>query len=71
MWDRTERIKRNTLIYGDITKGGLDIVDVDCKLKALKAAWIPRLLKSKGILFNTINCYCNKLNIDINFLLQC
>ena len=56
---------------GDITKGGLDIVDVDCKLKALKAAWIPRLLKSKGILFNKINSNCNKLNIDIYFLLQC
>ena len=70
MWDKTERIKRNTLI-GDITKGGLNIVDVDCKLKALKAAWIPRLLKSKGILFNMINSYCNKLKIDINFLLQC
>ena len=73
MWDKTERIIRNTLI-GDITKGGLDIVDVDCKFKkALKAAWIPRLLKSKSIQFNTgmINSYCNKLNIDINFLLQC
>ena len=42
MWDKTERIKRNTL-RGDITKGGLNIVDVDCKLKALRAAWIPRL----------------------------
>ena len=70
MWDKTERIKRNTLI-GDITKGGLNIVDVDCKLKALKAAWIPRLLKSKSIQFNMINSYCYKLNIDINFLLQC
>ena len=37
MRDKTERIKHNTLI-GDIIKGGLDIVDVDYKLKALKAA---------------------------------
>ena len=35
VWDKTERIKRNRLI-GDITKGGLNIVVVDCKLKALK-----------------------------------
>ena len=68
VWNKTERIKRNTLI-GDITKGGLDIVDVDCTLKALKAAWIPEVLKSKGILFIMIDSYCNKLNIDINFLL--
>ena len=30
VWDKTERIKRNTLI-GDITKGGLNIVDVGIK----------------------------------------
>ena len=59
------------MLIGDITKGGLDIIDVDCKLKALKAAWIPRLLKWKSVLFNMINSYCNKLKIDINFLLQC
>ena len=56
MWDKTERIKRNTLI-SDITKGGLVIVDVDCTLKASKAAWIPEVLKSKGILFNMIDSY--------------
>lgn len=32
MRDTTERIKRNTLI-GDITKSGLSIVLIDCKLK--------------------------------------
>ena len=47
MWDKTE----STLI-GDIAKDGLDIVDIDCKLKALKETRIPRLLNSKGILFN-------------------
>ena len=56
VWDKTERIKRNTLI-SDITKGGLDIVDVDCTLKALKAAWIREVLKSKGILFNMTDSY--------------
>ena len=47
IWEKMERIKRNTLI-GDISRGGLSIVDVECKLKSLKAAWIPRLLISKG-----------------------
>ena len=56
MWDKTE----STLI-GDIAKDGLDIVNIDCKLKALKEARIPRLLNSKGILFNMKNSYCNKV----------
>ena len=56
MWDKTE----STLI-GDIAKDGLDIVNIDCKLKALKEARIPRLLNSKGILFNMKNSYYNKV----------
>ena len=59
IWNKTERIKRNTLI-GNISDGGLAIMDIDSKLKALKAAWVPRLLNSnstiskifKGILLN-------------------
>ena len=43
--DKTEKIKRNTLI-DDITKGGLDIVDV---------AWIPSLLQSMGFMRNIID----------------
>lgn len=46
-----ERIKWNILI-GDIVKGGLFIVDIDCKLKLLKVVWILRLFNLKGILFD-------------------
>lgn len=42
IWDKTERIKRNTLI-GNVFNGGLAIVDIECKIKALKASWVPRL----------------------------
>ena len=59
IWNKTERIKRNTLI-GNISDGGLAIMDIDSKLKALKAGWVIRLLNSnstiskifKGILPN-------------------
>lgn len=37
IWDKSERIRRNTLI-GDITDGGLSILDIESKFKALKAA---------------------------------
>lgn len=51
VWNKSERIKRNTLI-GDVRNGGLGIIDVESKPKAFKAAWLPRILKSKGVLYN-------------------
>lgn len=49
----------------------LSIADIDCKLKSLKTAWIPRLLNSKGTLFDIFNNQCKKLNIDVHFLINC
>ena len=63
IWGKTERIK--TLI-GSILNGGLSIVYIECKLKALKAAWVSRLLKSKGILYKILDGYCKMLNINIH-----
>ena len=37
IWNKTERIKRNTLI-GNISDWGLAIMDIDSKIKALQAA---------------------------------
>lgn len=65
-----ERIKCNILI-GDIVKGGLFIVDIDCKLKLLKVVWILRLFNLKGILFDIFSNQCKKFNIDIYFFLKC
>ena len=39
----------------------------DCKLQAFKAAWIPRLLKPKRILFNMINMIINSISILTSF----
>ena len=36
--DKTDRIKRNTLI-GDILDGGFGIIDLETKLQALKAIY--------------------------------
>lgn len=48
-------------------KGWLSKVDIDWRLKSLKAAWIPRFLKSKDIVFDILNNQCKKVNIDIHF----
>ena len=45
IWNKTDRIKRNTII-GHIKDGGLGITDVESKIKALKAAWVIRLKES-------------------------
>ena len=42
LWGSRDRIKRNTLI-GPVKSGGIGIVDIETKFKALKASWIPRL----------------------------
>lgn len=60
LWNKSERIKRNTLI-GNVRNGGLGIIDVESKLKALNAAWLPRILKSKGVLYNILNGFCKNI----------
>lgn len=41
LWSKKDRIKRKTLI-GKENKGGINIIDIESKLKASKASWIPR-----------------------------
>ena len=55
IWNKVDRIKRNTLI-ADYGEGGLRMVDVQSKIESLKAAWIPRILNDKGhILYYFLN----------------
>lgn len=56
IWNKTDRIKRNTLI-GHVKEGGLGITDVDSKIKALKASWVPRLKETKHCIKSYVNCY--------------
>lgn len=53
-------IKRNTLI-GNFENGGLGIIDVEIKLKALKADWLPRISNAKGILYNILNDFVTNI----------
>ena len=69
LWNKQDRIKRNTLI-GDIKDGGIGIVDMESKLRALKATWIPRLVTSNHILKKYVGSFCKPLNIDIDYLIK-
>ena len=46
IWNKTDRIKRKTLI-NTIENGGLNMIDLESKYKALKASWIPKLLSNE------------------------
>ena len=45
VWNSKDHIKRNTLI-GDIYQGGLNMPDIESKIKALKATWVSKILNS-------------------------
>ncbi len=46
VWNKTDRIKRRTLI-NTYENGGMRMLDVECMINSMKAAWIPRLCNSK------------------------
>ena len=71
IWNKTERIKRNTLI-GNISDGGLAIRYIDSKLKALKAAWVPRLLNSNSTISKIFKGFLSDLNktLTLPYILQ-
>ncbi len=69
LWDSHDRIKRKTLI-GKKGKGGIKMIDIFCKDKALKMGWLRRLHK-KNPNSDFVNMYLNKYGIDINYLIKC
>ena len=52
LWNnKKDKIKRGS-IYQDYDKGGIRMTDVDIMIKALRLAWIPRLLNSNSLIGN-------------------
>lgn len=47
----------------------MGIIDVESKFKVLKVVWLLRILKLKGVLYNILNGFCNKYNIDVMYVL--
>lgn len=45
IWNKTERIKRNTLI-GDVDMGGVGMIDIDTHFSALQTTYVKRILYS-------------------------
>ncbi len=69
IWNKTDRIKRSTVI-GKILDGGIEIVDFELKLKAIKASWISRISKQSSTLYHLVNSYCKNTGFDLEYLLK-
>ena len=69
LWNSRDRIKRNVLI-SPIEYGGIGIVDVETKLKALKACCVSRIIKPGSKILEFVNSFLNAYNVNVAYLLQ-
>ena len=64
--------RKRTCLYQEFEKGGLRMPDIETIDKALKLAWIPRLLKNGNFNWNTVPEYfVKKTWRSTGFLLLC
>ena len=71
LWkNKRDKIKR-TGLYQDLGRGGIRMVDIDIMFKALKLAWIPRLLTPGNQNWKTVPDYYLRKFGGLNFLLRC
>ena len=71
LWkNKQDKIKRTSL-YQDYEKGGLRMIDMENMIKALRLAWIPRLLKKGHFNWKTIPDYYFKKCGGLDLLLSC
>lgn len=68
IWNKRERISRDTVI-GKQRNSGLGLVDIELKLKAIKASWVKRWTEKYNVINNIVNSYWNVMKIDLNYLL--
>lgn len=59
--DKRDTIKRDTII-GKIEDGGVGLVDIELKLKAIKASWVKRRVDESCMLNNIFQGYIKKLH---------
>lgn len=69
IWNKRDGIKRDTVI-GRQEDGGIGVVDIESKFKALKAAWCRILIDKTCIINKIVDSYLRILNVDINNVLN-
>ena len=69
LWKKKDRIKRATLI-GKISEGGIGVIDIESKFKAIKASWVNKLLICKTKLRIFVESLCEKHGVNIEYITQ-
>ena len=54
VWNNKQDTIKRTSLYQDFEKGGLPMPDIETINKALKLAWIPRLLTTGNFTWRTV-----------------
>ena len=71
LWNKKkDKIKREGL-YQDFDKGGIHMTHVGLMLKAMRLAWIPRLLKHTNSNWSSVPNFLLRRLGGLNFLLRC
>ncbi len=68
LWDSHDRIKRKTLI-AKYKEGGINMLDIICKNKALKASWL-RFMHHNNVNSLFLDMYLKKAGITRDFLFK-
>ena len=70
LWNANDRIRRNVLI-SNRQNGGIAMVDLECKVKALKAAWVSRIFLNINAKWTSfLKEYLNKINFRIELFIK-
>ena len=68
IWGKRDRIKRNTLVLCK-EEGGTGLIDIECKIKSLKAAWVKYFVYQNNV-SNFINAILKQYKIEMSYLLK-
>ncbi len=59
-------------MINDVDKGGIGMIDIQSMFDAVKAAWVPRLVKAEeNDLWNMIAKYYLRYDMYDNYILKC
>ena len=67
LWGKSQKVKK-TVIINSCVDGGLGFCDIESKIWAIKAAWIPKIMHIE-ILNNILHLHLSKIGLDLKILL--
>ena len=69
LWEKCHRVKK-TIVTQQNINGGLNMTDIQSKLYALKATWIPKFLNNRNRIANIVNMYLTSINLNMSLILR-